>query len=234
MKRILIATLFLIAPAICSAQPADTAPPGSTPSAPAATPPIPDSSNSVVLPSTKGMASHFCRPDRWFLSVHGDEKGVATLFFRIDATGKVESITLKTSSGYSSIDNGAIACTSRWQYVPAELNGNPIETFWGADVLYSPGGPPRLRGPYLDPSLRFCPGYPNSSVPNLKPTVILLTTGTGGDQGGASIVQSSGDPSLDQFALACASTASFKQDLASVQPKPGSLLVPIFWPAQSK
>jgi len=231
MKRILIAALFLMAPTICSAQTGHNAPPASPPP-PATTPPVPDSSNSVVQPSAKGMASHVCRPERWFRSA--SHTGTATLYFRIDATGNVESVTLKTSSGDSSIDSGAIACVSSWRYVPAELNGIPIETLWGADVYYSTGGPPSRSGPSVDPVLRSCPSYPNSSVPNLKPTVMLMTTRTGDARGETSLVQSSGDPSLDQFALACTSTASFKQDIASVQQTAGSMLLSTYWPKQSR
>lgn len=156
------------------------------------------------------------------------------MYFRIDAAGNVESVTLKTSSGDSSVDSGAIACVSGWRYVPAELNGSPIETLWGANVYYSTGGPPGRSAPSSDPVLRSCPSYPNSSVPNLKPTVMLMTTGTGDAQGETSIVQSSGDPSLDQFALACTSTALFKQDIASVQQTAGSMILSTYWPKRSQ
>jgi len=229
MKNIYIAAVILLAPAISTAQPIAGAPSVSTPPPAAA---VPESSNSVVQPSTKGMAGHVCRPERWFPSA--SHTGTATLFFRIDATGNVESVTLKTSSGDASIDSGAIACVSGWRYVPAELNGSPIETLWGANVYYSTEGPPGRSAPSLDPVLRSCPSYPNSSVPNLKPTVMLMTTRTGDAGGETSIVQSSGDPSLDQFALACTATASFKQDIVSVQKTGGSMLLSTYWPKQSK
>jgi TonB family protein len=225
MKRILIAAVIVVAPAICPAQPVINAPPAST-SPSAATTPAPALSNNVVLPSTAGMARHIC-------PVRDDRFGTVTLAFRIDIKGVPRNIIVQKSSGYSDIDRNSITCVSEWKYIPAEFSDNPIESLWSADVQFSPG-PPRRTGPYVDPLLRLCPGYPKSDLPNPKPTVALITIGADGALADTSLVQSSGDSSLDQFALACASKVSFKQDIASGQQTAGRLLFPIFWPRQSK
>lgn len=198
----------------------------------------PDQTTQLSLPSSAGTTPHTCPPDRWYpqSSLRANQSGTATLAFRIDKEGKPTNLIVKTSSGYPAIDRASIACASEWKYVPAELNGNPTEALWAASVDFTTGNfrSNRAKSQYLDPSLQFCPGYPNSNLPGPKPTVVLIAIAANGSVADSSIAQSSGDSSLDQFVLACTSTAAFKQDVASGQQTAGKLLLPIFWPRQSR
>ncbi|MCM1129023.1 MAG: energy transducer TonB [Alistipes senegalensis] len=51
------------------------------------------------------------------------------LAVHILATGQVDNIHLKKSSGYSRLDNAAIATVKKWRYIPAR-QGNTTIPFW--------------------------------------------------------------------------------------------------------
>ncbi|MCM1512396.1 MAG: energy transducer TonB [Oxalobacter formigenes] len=56
------------------------------------------------------------------------------LAVHILSTGQVDNIRLKKSSGYSRLDNAAIAAVKKWRYIPARQGNTPIP-FWHTQAV---------------------------------------------------------------------------------------------------
>jgi len=63
------------------------------------------------------------------LSRKKKEQGTVLLLILVKADGTVAEIKLKTSSGYSRLDQAARQAVKRWQFQPALKEGQPID-FW--------------------------------------------------------------------------------------------------------
>lgn len=62
------------------------------------------------------------------------EEGLVILAVHILATGSVDEIRLKKSSGYPRLDNAAIAAVRKWRYIPARQGNAPIP-FWHTQAI---------------------------------------------------------------------------------------------------
>jgi TonB family protein len=56
------------------------------------------------------------------------------LHFTVTADGGVKDITVVESSGVSSLDSAAVTCVSGWRYIPATIDGKPVEVSWVANI----------------------------------------------------------------------------------------------------
>lgn len=62
------------------------------------------------------------------------EEGMVILAVHILATGNVNEIRLKKSSGYPRLDSAAIAAVKQWRYLPARQGNTPIP-FWHTQAI---------------------------------------------------------------------------------------------------
>jgi periplasmic protein TonB len=56
------------------------------------------------------------------------EEGVVTLKAEVDAKGKVTSVTLAHSCGFSDLDDSALEAVKNWRFKPAQIAGFAIST----------------------------------------------------------------------------------------------------------
>jgi protein TonB len=93
-------------------------------------PPPPNS-----VPASVGKP-HFCMQDYPPDAVAELAEGRVTVKFKITVEGVTTNHQIVESSGYATLDDAALACTSRWRYKPAIKDGKPIEVPWKAQVLW--------------------------------------------------------------------------------------------------
>jgi protein TonB len=61
-------------------------------------------------------------------SLRNEETGVTVLRFTVKATGHLERVHIVRTSGFRDLDQAALDAFSRCLFVPAAINGKPIET----------------------------------------------------------------------------------------------------------
>ena len=125
-------------PVVSSAAPTAAAPtvpaPAATPAA-AATAGIQRPSTAsaapapVVLPSSDADYLNNPAPVYPGMSRRMGEQGTAVLRVFINTEGRAEKAEIRTSSGYSRLDEAALATVQRWRYVPGKRAGVP-EAMW--------------------------------------------------------------------------------------------------------
>jgi periplasmic protein TonB len=125
-------------PVVSSAAPTAAAP---TVPAPAATPAAaaptgnqrPNTASAapapVVLPSSDADYLNNPAPVYPGMSRRMGEQGTAVLRVFINTEGRAEKAEIRTSSGYSRLDEAALATVQRWRYVPGKRAGVP-EAMW--------------------------------------------------------------------------------------------------------
>jgi protein TonB len=65
------------------------------------------------------------------------EEGIVLIFAEINAGGRVEALRLKTSSGYSRLDDAAVKAVRDWKFKPARFAGIAIESNVEIPVRFS-------------------------------------------------------------------------------------------------
>lgn len=134
----------------------------------------------------------------------------ATLQFLVSPTGAVERPFLAVSSGDELFDLRATECMAKLHYNPAQFDGAPLEFPWTAAIIWSPHtglafADGRDRGFYCPDSdfpASMWKGDPSG------PTEISFQTQPVRFGGNFAIEKSSGNPELDQAALACLRNAT--------------------------
>lgn len=125
-------------PVVSSAAPTTAAPTVPTPAAtPAAAAPTgnqrPSTASAapaaVVLPSSDADYLNNPAPVYPGMSRRMGEQGTAVLRVFINTEGRAEKAEIRTSSGYSRLDEAALATVQRWRYVPGKRAGVP-EAMW--------------------------------------------------------------------------------------------------------
>ncbi len=125
-------------PVVSSAASTTTAPTVPAPAAtPAAAPPTgnqrPSAASAapaaVVLPSSDADYLNNPAPVYPGMSRRMGEQGTAVLRVFINTEGRAEKAEIRTSSGYSRLDEAALATVQRWRYVPGKRAGVP-EAMW--------------------------------------------------------------------------------------------------------
>jgi protein TonB len=119
-------------------QPYVPPPPGAVPPPPpfnTITTQKPGSPPPIAAPASIGKP-HFCMQDYPPDATAELAEGRVTVKFKITVDGATANQQIVESSGYASLDNAALACTSRWRYKPAIKDGQPIEVPWKAQVLW--------------------------------------------------------------------------------------------------
>jgi periplasmic protein TonB len=125
-------------PVVSSAASTTTAPTVPAPAAtPAAAPPTgnqrPSAASAapaaVVLPSSDADYLNNPAPVYPGMSRRMGEQGTAVLRVFINTEGRAEKAEIRTSSGYSRLDEAALATVQRWRYAPGQRAGVP-EAMW--------------------------------------------------------------------------------------------------------
>jgi protein TonB len=106
------------------ATPAAAAPAGNQRPSTASAAPAP-----VVLPSSDADYLNNPAPVYPSMSRRMGEQGTAVLRVFINTEGRAEKVEIRTSSGYSRLDEAALATVQRWRYVPGKRAGVP-EAMW--------------------------------------------------------------------------------------------------------
>jgi protein TonB len=107
-----------VQPPTAAVKKAKTAPAKAAPSAPAIQP-----------PSAEAQGLNNKAPLYPQLSRKKKEQGTVLLLILVKADGTVSEIKLKTSSGFTRLDQAARQAVKRWQFQPALKEGQPID-FW--------------------------------------------------------------------------------------------------------
>ena len=128
-------------PVVTQAAPSEAAPvlpaamPTPTPAAAAAAPvagnPRPNTTPSpgVVLPSTDADYLNNPKPLYPTASKRMGEEGTVVIRVFINTEGRAEKAEIRTSSGYTRLDNVALDTVKRWRFVPGKRAGVP-EAMW--------------------------------------------------------------------------------------------------------
>jgi protein TonB len=107
----------------------ETPPPPATMTPAVASPkPMPAPPAPTLAPPRADMA-YLNNPAPTYPSVsrRSGEQGRVMLRVRVSARGEVEAIEVHQSSGYSRLDDAALAAVRRWKFVPARLGERPVE-----------------------------------------------------------------------------------------------------------
>ena len=94
------------------------------------------SQTDITAPASVG-ACHSCTQLYPPGAIAKNEEGITVLTFRIGTDGGIKDIQLKSSSGFTDLDETAVRCvSSRWHYKPAMLHGQPVEVPWQATIKW--------------------------------------------------------------------------------------------------
>lgn len=129
-------TPLAIAPSANAPAPSEAAP-TAVAAAPASTntgsssnaPPPPPAPPKVELPSSDADYLNNPRPPYPVLSKRLREQGKTVVRALIGTDGQATQATVKTSSGFSRLDEASVATVLKWRYVPGKRNGVP-EPMW--------------------------------------------------------------------------------------------------------
>lgn len=103
------------------------APPAPAPVAVAAAAPVAEPQAPALEPPRADMA-YLNNPPPLYpaVSKRAGEQGRVLLRVRVDAQGQVENIEVQSTSGYTRLDEAALAAVRRWRFVPARLGERAV------------------------------------------------------------------------------------------------------------
>jgi len=91
--------------------------------------PRPTATAAVVLPSSDADYLNNPTPKYPSMSRRMGEQGTVLVRAFINTDGRAEKVEIRTSSGYSRLDEAALATVQRWRYVPGQRAG-VAEAMW--------------------------------------------------------------------------------------------------------
>ncbi len=127
-------------PVVAQAAPSQAAPivPATASPAPVATTPVAAvqprpqpiiATTAVALPSSDADYLNNSAPAYPRMSKRLSEQGIVTVRVLINIEGRAEQAEIRTTSGYSRLDEAALETVKRWRYVPGKRAGVP-EAMW--------------------------------------------------------------------------------------------------------
>jgi TonB family protein len=212
------ALLFVLSSTVPQAPPPPPAPP----------PPF-EGSGATTSPASFG-APHRCDESHYPIgALQTGAEGATTLTFRITAEGTVRDIAVLQSSGSLDLDTASIGCAKEWRYRPATKNNAPIEVSWQAEVMWKIQTPSDPATVSLFDATMPCMKTPPLTFDDLKRapySTVLRIRIAKGKLAKVAVAASSGNPELDQRALACYEDlpTDFTLDIADEEE-----LIPVVW-----
>ena len=104
-----------------------------------ATPAMSDASASSTVTLPRSDAAHLNNPKPVYPAVSRrlKEEGTVVLDVFILADGSVGELRVKRSSGFSRLDEAALAAVRRWKYVPARRGSEPLALWYSQSLVFS-------------------------------------------------------------------------------------------------
>lgn len=172
---------------------------------PAVAPSRASTSLHITSPASIG-APHICVQDYPADAIAAHAEGTTIVGFTITEAGTTTNTYVVGSSGNQSLDDAAIACTSRWIYRPAMQEGKPVAVPWKAEVhwmLNTPGGVLIAATPV---GQHDCEAFRprRAKVPSGAVTTVRFVITAEGDVANVDVAISSGNGDLDAAAVKCA------------------------------
>lgn len=123
------------APATASATAAEAPPAPAAPALPAST----DSSASAAVTPPRSDAAHLNNPKPVYPAVSRrlKEEGTVVLEVFIQSDGTVGDLRVKRSSGFSRLDEAALAAVRRWKYLPARRGSEALALWHSQSLVFS-------------------------------------------------------------------------------------------------
>ncbi|HEY1707977.1 MAG TPA: TonB family protein [Rhizomicrobium sp.] len=150
-----------------------------------------------------------------------DEEAHATapvqIHFIAKTDGSVSEPFVALSSGSKTFDEAAMQCASRWQYLPATRDRQPVAVGWAVRVALQKGVPVVAEN-FAKPHLCF--HYPEKALrDHIEGTTILaFMINTDGRITQASVAKSSGSKELDEATIVCSSRWMYRPAKRDGQP----------------
>jgi protein TonB len=83
------------------------------------------------------MDLNACKPAYPRAAVMSEEQGTVRVQFTIGAAGQLVAARVLKSSGYRNLDDAAVKGLSRCKFRPAYQNGNPVQSSFVSDYVWS-------------------------------------------------------------------------------------------------
>jgi len=183
---------------------------------------------------TSAGAPHVCLAYYPRAALEQHREGATGLAFEVTAMGTVDAVTVIYSSGSPDLDMATMKCAARWLYNPAVINGTRTAVPWSAQVSWSLGAEHKLfAAPKPLGRISSCvKAYPSdtSHAAGLSSRITVVNYSLmKGVVIGAGVARSSGDRFLDQDAVACVMTWTFKPLYENGEPATGHQSAVIDW-----
>jgi TonB family protein len=168
-----------------------------------------------IIPPRQVGPPHICAPG---LIKSWDQSRVAgptMLAFKVTTGGTVTDITVEQSSGDRILDYAAMTCAAGWLYTPAMKDGRPVETHNKAVINWSSSHPP-VDSPksanVIHPPARTLTGYDCEFWHKdwMKSVLLGYYVEPDGSVKNVTILQSSGDATVDKDAADCITQRTYK------------------------
>jgi TonB family protein len=159
-------------------------------------------------------------------------EGISELLFNVTEQGAVSGVIVAASSGTLDLDLTAAACATKWKYLPATRNGEPVVGAVEAHVTWSlgsgepPGTTPKIKLPAENCILTY-DGPPNRAK-KPGPTIVRYQLAKGAVTATA-IERSSGSAAMDTHAARCVATWHFEPVLPNGSPATGHYAAVFDW-----
>jgi TonB family protein len=137
-------------------------------------------------------------------------EGRVILTLNVDTYGLVEAISIRKSSGFAQLDDGALEVVKTWQFVPKRVNGVPVSTALDVPIDFS-----------LEPEKYVCRSCPPPRLPpdSLKrgqqaKVVLRVFFNAAGAVKSVEVKTSSGSRPIDDAAIHAVQTWQVQPKLA--------------------
>ena len=88
----------------------------------------------VLMSAPVALGPHNCSR---FATETAKTGAVTTLKIHITAAGAVDDVTVAETSGSAGLDRAAVRCARVWSYLPAKMNGQPMDAIWRENVAWA-------------------------------------------------------------------------------------------------
>lgn len=115
------------------------APPPAAETLPTTGTPAEDAQKNVAAANTANTSAqplHNPAPVYPALARRKGREGTVMLLVNVSPQGKADEVHIATSSGFEQLDNAAQETVQKWQFIPAQQNGQPIATTLRLPIVF--------------------------------------------------------------------------------------------------